>query len=98
MDWLVESVQSRGRGVPGDLSTHRSRAQKYLAQASSATLSAVITAMKDVLPAKALPKLLAASGEVLASRFGTDRPAKAPGIARSKRSARFELDRWSRAD
>ncbi len=71
-DGLVHRVGSEpGTRRPHEIYQLTPRAQKYLAQASSATLSAVITAMKNVLPAKTLPKLLAASGEVLASRFGT---------------------------
>jgi len=70
-DGLVHRVGSEpGRRRPHEIYQLTPRAQKYLAQASSATLSAVITAMKNVLPAKELPKLLATSGEVLASRYG----------------------------
>jgi predicted ArsR family transcriptional regulator len=71
-DGLVNRVGSEpGTRRPHEIYQLTSRAQKYLAQPSSATLSAVITAMKDVLPAKTLAKLLATSGQVLASRFRT---------------------------
>ena len=70
-DGLVHRVGSEpGTRRPHEIYQLTPRAQKYLAQASSATLSAVITAMKNGLPPETLPKLLAASGEVLASRFG----------------------------
>jgi len=87
-DGLVSRVGSEpGTRRPHEIYQLTARAQKYLAQASSATLSAVITAMKDVLPAKALPELLAASGEVLASRFGMDDRQK-PLAARVQSAAR----------
>lgn len=72
-DGLVNRRGSQpGTRRPHELYQLTPRAQKYLAQASAATLNAVLTAMKDVLPKKALPRILAAGGEVLASRFGTD--------------------------
>jgi predicted ArsR family transcriptional regulator len=65
-----------GTRRPHEIYQLTSRAQKYLAQASTATLSAVITAMKNVVSRKTLTKLLTNGGEVLASRFGTDSSQK----------------------
>ena len=87
-DGLVNRKGSQpGTRRPHELYQLTPRAQKYLAQASTATLSAVFTAMKNVLPAKALPGLLAAGGEVLASRFGTD-DSKRPLSSRVQNAAR----------
>ena len=69
-DGLVNRKGSEpGTRRPHEIYQLTPRAQKYLAQASTATLSAVITAMKSELPARTLPRLLATSGEVLAARF-----------------------------
>ncbi|MEO6970351.1 MAG: ArsR family transcriptional regulator, partial [Chthoniobacterales bacterium] len=59
-DGLVRRRGSQpGTRRPHELYELTLRAQKYLAQASTATLSAVLTAMKNLVPAKALPGLLA---------------------------------------
>ncbi len=76
-----------GTRRPHELYELTPRAQKYLAQASAATLSAVLTAMKNVLPEEALPGLLAESGAVLASRFGTN-DAEKPLHVRVQSAAR----------
>ena len=87
-DRLVNRKGSEpGTRRPHEIYQLTPRAQKYLAQASTATLSAVVTAMKSELPARTLPRLLATSGEVLAARFGTDDSRK-PLSARVQSAAR----------
>ena len=87
-DGLVRRRGSqRGTRRPHELYELTPRAQKYLAQASTATLSAVLTAMKNLLPSRALPGLLAESGHVLAARFGTDTAGK-PLLSRVQSAAR----------
>lgn len=87
-DGLVQRSGSQpGTRRPHEIYQLTARAHKHLAQASSATLSALITALKRHLPMQDLPRLLAAGGKALAFRFGTYNLDK-PLAARVKNGAR----------
>lgn len=69
---LVHRVGSEpGTRRPHEVYQLSPNAQELLVQASSASLTALLTAMKRLLPAEKLPGLLEAGGEALAARFKT---------------------------
>ncbi|HMJ06307.1 MAG TPA: hypothetical protein VK474_08645 [Chthoniobacterales bacterium] len=61
-----------GTRRPHELYQLTARAQKLLVQASDASLSALLTVMKERLSGLQLQEMLAGGGAALASRFGTN--------------------------
>ncbi len=85
---LVHRIGSQpGTRRPHEVYQLTARAHKHLAQASSATLCALVTALKRHLPKQDLPRLLEAAGKALAFRFGTYNLEK-PLTSRVKNGAR----------
>ena len=71
-----QGLVDRAGSEPGTRRPHEvyqlsPHAQEFLVQGSSASLIALLTAMKRLLPAEDLPELLEAGGEALAARFET---------------------------
>ena len=71
-----QGLVDRAGSEPGTRRPHEvyqlsPQAQEHLLQASTASLTALLTAMKRLLPAEELPGLLEAGGEALAARFTT---------------------------
>lgn len=88
-----EGLVNRKGSHPGTRRPHElfqltSRAQKLLVQASDASLSALLEAMKQRLSAKQLRELLESGGAALASRFEKD-GAKRTLRARVQNAARL---------
>ena len=77
-----------GTRRPHELYQFTARAQKFLTQASDASLSALLTAMKRRLPASQLRELLEGGGKALAERFETDGSEK-PLRARVQNAVRL---------
>jgi predicted ArsR family transcriptional regulator len=77
-----------GRRRPHELYQVTPRGERFLAHASDAALSAILTALKEVVSAKELHDILERGGAVLAERFATDQQPR-PLTMRVQRGVRL---------